>query len=126
MIQFLAALAILNPDELKKRMNSSFSSIRPGAIHPILQVKSFGYNSSYSYNRPGADSGSVYDGSTAKPKLRRLNYWTYVNAARPDSEIPDVVDSGAEVAGELAPQAVLEVCHLRAHQAVEVLLDPKQ
>ena len=38
-IQFLAALAILDfRTILKNRMNSSFSSNHPGAIHPILQI----------------------------------------------------------------------------------------
>ena len=38
LIQFLAALAIVHPDDLKKGMNSSYSSYSPGAIHPILQI----------------------------------------------------------------------------------------
>ena len=38
LIQFLAPLAILHQDDLKKGMNSSYSSYRPGAIHPILQI----------------------------------------------------------------------------------------
>ena len=37
LIQSLAALAIF-ADDLKKRMNSSYSSYRPGAIHPILKI----------------------------------------------------------------------------------------
>ena len=36
-IQFNAALAILRQDDLKKRVNSSFSSYHPDAIHPFLQ-----------------------------------------------------------------------------------------
>ena len=36
LIQFLAALAIFHLDDLKKGMNSSYSSYRPDAIHPIL------------------------------------------------------------------------------------------
>ena len=42
LIRFLAMLAILHQDDLKKGMNSSYSSCRPGAIHPtihpILQI----------------------------------------------------------------------------------------
>ena len=38
LLQFLAALAILDQDDLKKRIISSYSSNRPGAIHPILQI----------------------------------------------------------------------------------------
>ena len=39
LIQFLAAaLAILHQYDFTKRMNSSYSSYRPGAIHPILQI----------------------------------------------------------------------------------------
>ena len=37
-IKFLAALDILHPDDLKKRMNSSYSSYHPGATHPILHI----------------------------------------------------------------------------------------
>ena len=37
-IHFLAALATLHQDTLKKGMNSSCSSYRPDAIHPILHV----------------------------------------------------------------------------------------
>ena len=37
-IHFLAALATLHQDNLKKGMNSSCSSYRPDAIHPILHV----------------------------------------------------------------------------------------
>ena len=36
--EFLAALAILHKDDLKNRMNSSFSSYHPGAINPFLPV----------------------------------------------------------------------------------------
>ena len=36
LIQFIAALTILHEDDLKKGMNSSYSSYSPGAIHPIL------------------------------------------------------------------------------------------
>ena len=35
-IKFLVALAILHQDNLKNRMNSSFSSYPPGEIHPFL------------------------------------------------------------------------------------------
>ena len=38
LIQFFAALTILHQDDLKKGINSSYSSCRPGAIHPILQI----------------------------------------------------------------------------------------
>ena len=38
LIQFLAALAFLHQDYLKKGMNSSYSSYRPGAIHPMLPI----------------------------------------------------------------------------------------
>ena len=46
LIQFLAAVAILHQDDLKKGMNSAYSSYCnsayssycPGAIHPILQI----------------------------------------------------------------------------------------
>ena len=37
-IQFLAALAILLQNDLKNRMNSSFFSYHPGAIHPFLYI----------------------------------------------------------------------------------------
>ena len=37
LIQFIAALAMLHQDDLKKGMSSSYSSYRPGAIHPIVQ-----------------------------------------------------------------------------------------
>ena len=37
-IQFLASLAILHHDDLKKKMNSTYSSQRPGASHPILHI----------------------------------------------------------------------------------------
>ena len=37
-IPFLATLAICSRTILKNRMNSSFSSYHPGAIHPILQI----------------------------------------------------------------------------------------
>ena len=36
--QFIAALANLHQDDLKKGMNSSYSSYRPSAIHPILHI----------------------------------------------------------------------------------------
>ena len=36
LIQFLAALDILHQCDLKKWMNSSFSSYSPGAIHPTF------------------------------------------------------------------------------------------
>ena len=36
--QFVAVLVILHPDELKKGMNSSYSSYRPGAIHLIFHI----------------------------------------------------------------------------------------
>ena len=52
MIQFLVALAILHQDDLKKGLNSSYSSYRPGVIHPIF-ISSW-CNSSYSSNLPGA------------------------------------------------------------------------
>ena len=38
LIQCLAKIAILHFDDLKKRMNSSYSSNYLGAIHPILQI----------------------------------------------------------------------------------------
>ena len=38
LIQFLAAPPILHQDDLKKRMNSSFSSYHPDASHPIFQI----------------------------------------------------------------------------------------
>ena len=37
-IKFLAALAILHQEELKKEMNSSYSSNRLDSIHPILLI----------------------------------------------------------------------------------------
>ena len=37
-VQFLAPLAILYQDDLKIRMNSSFSSYNPGAINPFLYI----------------------------------------------------------------------------------------
>ena len=37
-IQFLAALAVFHQNDLKTRMNSSFSSYHPGAIHPFLHI----------------------------------------------------------------------------------------
>ena len=37
-IKFLAALAILHKDNLKNRMNSSFSSYHPGLIHSFLRI----------------------------------------------------------------------------------------
>ena len=36
--QFLAVLAILHKDDLKKRTNSSVSSLHPGAINPFLHI----------------------------------------------------------------------------------------
>ena len=36
LIEFLATLAILHQDDLKKGMKSSFSSYCSGAIHPIF------------------------------------------------------------------------------------------
>ena len=36
LIQFLAILAILHQDALKKGMNSTYPSYRPGPIHSIL------------------------------------------------------------------------------------------
>ena len=50
LIQFLAALDILHQDDLKKRINSSYSSNSPCAN----QIKSSLCNSSYSSNRPYA------------------------------------------------------------------------
>ena len=50
LIQFLAALDILHQDDLKKRINSSYSSNSPCAN----QIKSSLCNSSYSSNRPFA------------------------------------------------------------------------
>ena len=38
LIQFLAVIAIFHQDDLKKGMNSSYSSYRPGAIHPIRLI----------------------------------------------------------------------------------------
>ena len=38
LIEFLAALAILHQDDMKKGMNSSYSSYHPGAIHPVLHI----------------------------------------------------------------------------------------
>ena len=38
LVQFLAALANLHQDDLKEGMTSSYSSYRPGAIHPILHI----------------------------------------------------------------------------------------
>ena len=35
-IQFLATLAILHREDLKNRMNSSYSEFHPGTIHPFL------------------------------------------------------------------------------------------
>ena len=37
-IQCLAALVILHQEELKNRLNSSFPSYHPGAIHPFLHI----------------------------------------------------------------------------------------
>ena len=37
-IQFIAALDIFQKDDLKNRMNSSFSLYHPGAIHPFLHI----------------------------------------------------------------------------------------
>ena len=62
LIQFIAALAILHQDDLKKGINSSFSSYRPGAIYAILHIVLVNFilffisswcNSSYCSNRPG-------------------------------------------------------------------------
>ena len=38
LIQFHVLLAILHQDDLKKGMNSSYSSYRPGAIYPIIHI----------------------------------------------------------------------------------------
>ena len=38
LIRFLAVLAILHQDDLNKGINSSYSSYRPGAVHPILFI----------------------------------------------------------------------------------------
>ena len=38
LIQFDVLLAILHQDDLKKGMNSSYSSYRPGAIYPIIHI----------------------------------------------------------------------------------------
>ena len=38
MIQFLAELAIFHLNDLNKGMNSSYSSYRSHAIHPILEL----------------------------------------------------------------------------------------
>ena len=51
LIKFLATLAILHQGDFKKGMNSSYSSYRPGAIHPILHIVLV--YSSYTSNRPG-------------------------------------------------------------------------
>ena len=37
-IKFLAALALLLQDNFKNRINSSFFSYDPGAIHPFLHI----------------------------------------------------------------------------------------
>ena len=37
-IQILVALAILHQDDLKNRMNSSFSLYHPGAIHSFVHI----------------------------------------------------------------------------------------
>ena len=37
-IQFLAAVAVLHQDDLKKEMNSFYSLFLPGAIHPIIHI----------------------------------------------------------------------------------------
>ena len=37
-IQFLAAVAVLHQDDLKKEMNSFYSLFHPGAIHPIIHI----------------------------------------------------------------------------------------
>ena len=38
LIKFLAVLTILHQDDLKKGINSSYSSYRPAAIHPIYKI----------------------------------------------------------------------------------------
>ena len=38
LIQFIAAVAILHQEDLKKGINSSYCSYHPGAIHPILHI----------------------------------------------------------------------------------------
>ena len=38
LIQFLAALAILHQDDMKKGMNLCYSQYRPGAVHSILHI----------------------------------------------------------------------------------------
>ena len=38
LIQFIAVPAILHQDDLKKGMNSSYSSYRPGTTHPFIQI----------------------------------------------------------------------------------------
>ena len=38
MIKFLAALAILHQDDVKKGINSSYSAYRPSAIRHILDI----------------------------------------------------------------------------------------
>ena len=38
LFQFIAAQAILHQDDLKKRMNLSYSLHGSGAIHPILHI----------------------------------------------------------------------------------------
>ena len=55
LIPFLAALAIMQKYDLKKGLNSSYSSYRPGAIHPFdLFLILSRCSSFYSLNCPGA------------------------------------------------------------------------
>ena len=51
-IQCLAALPILDQDDLQNWMNSSFSSFHPGATNPFFI--SYGCNSSFSSFQPDA------------------------------------------------------------------------
>ena len=53
-IQFLDDLAIWHQDDLKKRVNSSYSSYCSGEIQPILQIVLV--QNSYSVVRQGIES----------------------------------------------------------------------
>ena len=57
-MQFIAALAILHLDDFKRGIHSSFSSYRPGAISPILQIVLVKFIL-YSSVRPGAINPSA-------------------------------------------------------------------
>ena len=112
LIPFLAALAIMQKYDLKKGLNSSYSSYRPGAIHPFdLFLILSRCSSFYSLNCPGAKQLALQGiESILSPKPQRRPcpfFYVFLLFLR---VLPSICSVGKE--GYLQHRTLWFACHI--------------